>query len=239
MPDRTEVIAGDCTVEFEGEDTRHERGHVVTVVKPDGTVLVHDADGYRPVAWLTRPESVTVERAPMRVAARDGGKRLRVRVHRPHGRASYPASEAGEPVGECRCGGTLVRAGGVACAACGDRYGVPRDAAVLDDHCDCGLPRFRVDRGAAFEVCLDRECESMDAAVRERFDREWPCPECGGDLLVLRRGGLVAGCENYPDCDTGFAVPSGTVAGECGCGLPVFETASRERCLDASCDRSG
>jgi len=82
------------------------------------------------------------------------------------------------------------------------------------------------------------ECESLLAAVEARFDREWDCPECGGALEVLRRGGLIAGCENYPDCETGFAVPDGTLVGECDCGLPVFETASGRRCLDSGCDRS-
>ncbi|MEF8883041.1 MAG: hypothetical protein V5A34_11025, partial [Halapricum sp.] len=52
---------------------------------------------------------------------------------------------------------------------------------------------------------------------------------------VLRRGGLLAGCEHYPDCDTGFAFPAGTVVGECDCGLPLFETSTGQRCLDATC----
>ena len=96
-----------------------------------------------------------------------------------------------------------------------------------------------VERGLAFNVCLDWACESLDEAVREAFDREWACPEpdCDGDLRILRRGGLIAGCEHYPDCDTGFAVPAGVVDGECGCGLPTFETRSGTRCLDATCDQ--
>ena len=44
-------------------------------------------------------------------------------------------------------------------------------------------------------------------------------------------------CENYPDCETGFAVPDGTLVDDCDCGLPVFETASGRRCLDSGCDR--
>ena len=96
---------------------------------------------------------------------------------------------------------------------------------------------MRVERGSAFEVCLDRSCESLDERVRAAHDREWDCPDCGADLRILRRGGLIAGCERYPDCETGFAIPAGTVVDGCDCGLPVFETASGRRCLDAGCQR--
>lgn len=234
--DDVQVIAGDSTVEFaDGADDRVERGQVVTVVKPDKTVLVHDADGYRPAAWLTRADAVAVERDPPTVEAIDGDRRLRVEVHETHGRAAYPASPAGEPVGACRCGGPLVRAGDVTCLDCGDHYGVPRDGEILAERCECGLPRFRIDRGATVEVCIDRTCESLDEAVRERFDRAWDCPACGADLLILRRGGLIAGCERYPDCETGFVVPGGLVVDDCACGLPVFATDGGRRCLDAAC----
>jgi DNA topoisomerase I len=96
---------------------------------------------------------------------------------------------------------------------------------------------MRVERGLAFNVCLDRQCESLDEAVREAFDREWDCPEpdCDSDLRILCRGGLIAGCEHYPDCETGFAMPTGVVDGQCSCGLPTFETATGTRCLDATC----
>lgn len=237
----THLVAGECTTEFEGRRDHVQRGHVVVLVKPDNTVLVHDADGYQPVAWLTRPESLTVESEPTTIAARDGEERLRVTVHDAHLDGRYPVSDAGVPVGRCPdCDGTLVRTGGaVACVGCDDRHGLPAGATVLDDTCPgCGLPRMRAARGAAFELCVDRSCESLDDRVRERFDREWSCPDCGGDLRVLRRGGLVAGCERYPDCETGFAVPQGVVTDECPCGLPVFETAGGERCLDATCGRS-
>ncbi|MFB6301383.1 MAG: hypothetical protein ABEH78_00760, partial [Haloferacaceae archaeon] len=48
------VLAGECTVRFEGSRERTQRGHVIVVIKPDRTTLVHDADGYQPAAWLTR-----------------------------------------------------------------------------------------------------------------------------------------------------------------------------------------
>ena len=249
----TRVVAGDCTVEFTGggSSDRLERGRVVAVVKPDRTVLVHDADGYQPAAWLTRPETVFVERDPLVVTATDGDQRLRLTVHESTLDAEVPVSQAGVPVGVCPdCAGAsggdgdgdydsvLVRArGAVHCAGCGERYGLPAGATVLDSTCECGLPLCRATRGAEFEVCIDRTCESLDDRVKEAFDRAWSCPDCGDDLRILRRGGLVAGCASYPDCETGFAVPNGLAVGTCGCGLPTFETAGGERCLDAACDR--
>jgi len=257
----TRVVAGDCTVEFTGAGStdRLERGRVVAVVKPDRTVLVHDADGYQPAAWLTRPETTFVERDPLAVTATDGDRRLRLTVHEATLDAEVPTSHAGAPVGTCPdCSdadgdpdgpdangavpsggaGVLVRArGAVHCTDCGERYGLPAGATVLDSTCECGLPTCRVTRGAEFEVCIDRECESLDDRVREAFDRAWACPDCGEDLRILRRGGLIAGCAAYPDCETGFAVPNGLAIGTCDCGLPTFETAGGERCLDAACDR--
>ncbi|WP_254536765.1 endonuclease NucS domain-containing protein [Halomarina litorea] len=250
MSDSMRVVAGECTTEFTGSRERAQRGHVVCLCKPDNTVLVHDVDGYQPVAWLTRPESLSVGGDPLVVEARDGDQHLRVTVHREHGMASYPASVAGVPVGTCpECagagtaperGGTLVRSrGAVECLDCGARHGIPTDATVLDSTCeDCGLPTMRVERGAAFEVCLDRSCESLDDAVAEAFDRAWDCPDCGSSLRILRRGGLIAGCDAYPDCETAFAVPEGVVAGTCDCGLPALRTSRGVRCLDSACEAS-
>ena len=237
MPTRT--ICGDCIVRTDGARDRHLRGHVLVVVKPDNTVLVHDSEGYQPVAWLTRPEELSLTRDPLWLVAIDGDETLRVEATDDEGVmvAEHSVSEAGVPVGDCRCGGPLVRTGGaVACLECYDRYPLPGGASVLETTCDCGLPEFRVDRGETFELCLDYDCGSLIDAVRDRFDREWDCPACDGDLEILQRGGLLAGCEHYPDCETGFAIPDGTVVGECDCGLPRFETGSGERCLDTSCE---
>jgi len=244
IDDAIRVLAGDCTVIAEADDRQEYRGRVTTIVKPDNTVLVHDSDGYQPVAWLTRADSVSSDRRDgFTLVAKKDTQTLRIAAHEQDGFAHYPSSAAGTPVGTCPdCGGALVRSNDVHCVGCGDRYGMPADATIRDDQCDCecGLPKMRVERGRAFNVCLDRNCESLDAAVTEAFDREWACPEpdCDGDLRILRRGGLIAGCEHYPDCDTGFAVPAGVVDGECGCGLPTFETASGIRCLDATCERA-
>ena len=236
MPTRT--IAGDCIVRFDGSRDRHLRGRVLVVVKPDNTVLVHDADGYQPVAWLTRPEELSLTHDPLWLVAVDGDETLRVEAAEDEVVVTdHAVGEAGVPVGHCRCGGPLVRTGGaVVCLTCEDRYPLPGGAAVLEATCECGLPQFRVDRGGTFDLCLDYDCGSLVEAVRERFGGEWDCPNCDGDLEILQRGGLLAGCERYPDCETGFAVPDGTVLSECDCGLPRFETGSGDRCLDTGCE---
>jgi len=237
------VFAGDCTVTEDGE--REQRGDVVVLVKPDNTVLVHDRDGYQPAAWLTRPESLTYDGTTdgsFSLTATDGDSRLHIVANEEHGLARYPASNAGTPVGTCPdCDGALVRAqGAVTCRKCDERYGLPAGAAVLDKTCStCGLPLMIAERGRAFTLCIDRECESLDSRVREAFDHEWGCPDCDGDLRIVRNGQLLAGCENYPDCETAFSFPAGVVDGECGCGLPAFDTGNGRRCLDATCERAG
>jgi DNA topoisomerase-1 len=252
---RARVFAGECTTRYErgGEGTatreRTRRGHVVVLVKPDRTVLVHDADGYQPVAWLTRPDSLTIEDEDgdgdgdggFGLTARTGEETLRVVSHAVAGRATYPVSAAGVPVGTCPdCGGSLVRAGGaVACLDCDARYGLPAGATVLDRRCpDCGLPLARVERGEAFEVCVDAGCDALADRVAARFDGRYDCPDCGRALRTVRaRGRTFLGCAGHPDCETTFSIPAGVVVGDCACGLPVFETATGRRCVDPTCDR--
>ena len=241
--DAIRVFAGDCTITEDGE--REQRGDVVVVIKPDDTVLIHDRDGYQPAAWLTRPETLSYEGTSggtFSLTATDGESSLGVVANEEHGLARYPASAAGVPVGDCPdCEGALVRAkGAVTCLDCEVRYGLPAGADVLDRTCrDCGLPTMVAERGRAFTLCIDRECESLDDRVKEAFDREWDCPDCDGDLRIVRNGQLLAGCENYSDCETAFSFPSGTVDGDCECGLPAFDTSGGRRCLDATCGRAG
>jgi DNA topoisomerase-1 len=238
--DSTRLFAGDCTTTFEGTRDRTTRGRVVVLVKPDRTVLVHDADGYQPVAWLTRPDSLSVEEdgSGFGLTARADEQVLRVVSHDLARQATYPVSAAGVPVGHHpETGEPLVRtAGAVVGLDSGVEYPLVAGARVLDETCDdCGLPLMRVERGAVFEVCLDRSCEPLDDAVRERFDGAWSCPDCGSPLRVLRRSGLLAGCDAYPTCETAFSIPAGVVVDTCDCGLPVFETQTGRRCLDSTC----
>lgn len=236
MPDTIEVVAGRCRTVFEGPREQTQHGDALVVVKPDGTVLVHDQTGYQPLAWLTRAGAVTV--TSDRITAQDGDQSLSVTFEEIYARGQYPSSDAGTPVGDCpACDGTLVRSGSdVTCLDCTERYSLPARSTVIDEHCpDCGRPLFQVERGETFEVCLDPACDSLDDRVREVFDRRWGCPDCDGDLRVLRRGGLLLGCEHYPECETGFSFPNGPHVGDCDCGLPRFETPSGEQCLDREC----
>ncbi|SDJ68138.1 DNA topoisomerase-1 [Halovenus aranensis] len=49
----------------------------------------------------------------------------------------------------------------------------------------------------------------FEESQHEEFNGVWNCPNCDGSLRVLRRGGLLLGCENYPACETGFSLPAG------------------------------
>jgi len=236
------LYAGDATVVEDAADRREFRGRVVVLAKPDGTVLVHDQDGYQPVAWLTRADAVTVtdDADAVRVTAHDerADDWLRVVGHDARLSGRYPVSAAGDPVGDCPdCDGALVDAGGaVACVHCDAAHGYPDDATLYGASCDCGLPRMRVERGAAIDCCVDRDCERLDDHVRDHLDRAFDCPDCDGDLVVQRERGLFLACEHRPDCDTAFYVPSGVHDDTCPCGLPAFAVANGRRCLDATCD---
>jgi DNA topoisomerase-1 len=251
------LYAGDATVVEDATDRHEYRGRVVVLAKPDGTVLVHDDAGYQPVAWLTRADAVTVtdDENGLRVTAHDerADDWLRVTGHDAHDRnargredaaaqgalsGQYPVSVAGEPVGDCpACDGALVDTGGaVACVHCDEAHGYPDDATLHGARCDCGLPRMRVERGAAIDCCVDRDCERLDDHVRDHLDHAFDCPTCDGDLVVQRERGLFLACEHRPGCDTAYYVPSGIHDGTCDCGLPTFAVASGRRCLDATCD---
>ena len=236
MQDAIRAFAGRSTVTHDAEETTEQEGEVVVLVKPDNTVLVHDASGYRPAGWLTRADSVRLSRQDghLQLEARKDDESLSVTATDTDA-AVYPVSPVGRPVGTCAaCSGTMVRAAGeVSCLDCGDSYRLPRDARVTDEACaECGLPTISVTRGAEFEVCLDRDCESIDEAVIERFDGEWTCPTCGRPLEVDRERTLLARC---PNCEDRYSIPNGVVAGTCECGRPRFETDRGDRCLDPDC----
>jgi len=236
------VFAGDCTTTFEGSDDQTQRGRVVVIIKPDRTVLVHDTDGYQPVAWLTRSDSITVESdvGGFGITARAGEQVLRIIGHEVTGHAEYPVTEAGIPVGRHpKSGESLIQTGNMITVINSDiKYPLPKGATVQDECCEsCGLPMIEATAGERFSICLDRECESLDDAVRERFDDEWTCPDCGAPMQIIRRSGrLLAGCSGYPACETAFAIPTGVVVDVCSCGLPIFETSRGQQCLDGTCE---
>lgn len=236
MQDAIRVIAGRCTVRHEADEQSESEGEVVVLVKPDNTVLVHDVTGYRPTGWLTRADSVQLSLAEgaFDLRAQSGEETLHVTGEDP-AVAEFPATAAGPAVGTCPdCGASMVRAAGeVSCLGCGVSYPVPRNATVTDSTCEtCGLPTLSLTRGTDLEVCLDRECEPLDAAVRANFAGEWQCPTCGSTLEIARARTLGAQC---PTCETHFPIPDGHVAGTCNCGLPWFETEHGGRCLDPEC----
>lgn len=237
------LVVGDCHIETTGATDRDRRGQVVVVVKPDNTVLVHDVVGYKPVAWLTRADSVSEDGEGRVITAVDGDHWLRIAIEQPVIDRRLPGSPAGRPIDACpRCGGDLVLAREeIHCVGCRDRYGLPAGATVVEDRCGCGLPRMRVDRGETFEICIDRECEPLDERIADRFDGVWSCPDaaCDGTLRVIRRGGLLVGCDRYPDCERAFRFPEGVLDGHCGCGLPRFAKGGESRCLDATCRSAG
>ncbi|ERG95977.1 topoisomerase DNA-binding C4 zinc finger domain-containing protein [Haloquadratum walsbyi] len=245
MSETIRVFAGDCTITFESANDQTERGRVIVIIKPDRTVLVHDTDGYQPVAWLTRSDSITVEcdAGGFGITARAGEQVLRIIGHEVTGRAEYPATEAGTPVGtHPKTGESLVQTSDIIFGTDSDiKYPLPTGATVQDESCEtCGLPMIEVTAGERFRICLDRNCESLDDAVRERFEDEWTCPDCGSPMQIIRRRGrLLVGCSGYPTCESAFAIPTGVVVDTCPCGLPVFKTSQGQRCLDGTCELLG
>lgn len=233
------MFAGDSEVSYESNaETVTQRGVVVTLVKPDGTVLVHDADGYQPAAWLTRADTVQFSRDGRRATllAGSGDARLRVETSDLLGSVHYAVSPAGPALGACPdCGGSLVRDGArVVCTGCLAAHRVPREATVLEEACPvCGWPRMTLVRGVEVTVCVDRDCEPIADAVAAAVD--WRCPDCGDPLDVRYDRGLRAACEA---CGHRFPVPAAPVAGTCDCGLPRFGPPA-DRCLNPSCRVDG
>lgn len=167
MTDRMRVYAGECTTEYEGTVDRTARGHAVALIKPDDTVLVHDRDGYAPVAWLTHPASLDIDHGDgPRITAVDGDQRLTVRFHETQGSAVYPVSVAGVPIGSTAGdAGEFVRSRDtVVDLTTGRRYPLPPHSTVIDARCNaCGLPSIRVERTENDRSrCLDPTCEHAD-----------------------------------------------------------------------------
>ncbi|MGZ4901740.1 MAG: DEAD/DEAH box helicase [Halobacteriota archaeon] len=147
-------------------------------------------------------------------------------------------NESAITIGHCkRCGGSLRHVDNVIACDCGVVYKLPAGADLTDRKCACGLPKFKL-KLLGIDVCVDRQCENMDAIIAAAFvTRKFTCPRCGGPLTVVRRKGLIVGCERYYDgCKTAFLLPSNaTITGRCTCGLPRLQLKTKARCLDTSC----
>lgn len=238
VPDDIRVFTGDSTVIHTADPDTVQRGTLLTLVKPDNTVLVHDTNGYQPAAWLTRPETVRVTETDAGVQILAGGTetQLTVEVDGIQDHVTSPISPAGPAVGTCPdCDQPLIRSSGsVVCSGCHADWGLPQDATIVESRCPaCRLPQMQVDRGASFTVCIDYGCDPLDVAIRNRFDGVWPCPDCQNLLKVGHQRSLSAACNR---CEYQHTIPTGTVSGECSCGLPRFETANGTRCLNPGCE---
>ena len=133
-PDVLRVLAGDCRVRADGVP---RCGEMVVLSKPDNTVLVHDVDGYQPVAWLTRADSVSytgddgaASPSPLSPVIDPCWSNCGPRT----ASVDIPARGLASPSATVSTARPLVRARGrVSCPGCGSEYGLPDGASVLDE----------------------------------------------------------------------------------------------------------
>ncbi|WP_287582646.1 DEAD/DEAH box helicase [Candidatus Borrarchaeum sp.] len=161
------------------------------------------------------------------------------------------ADTSSKSIGKCKnCGYDLVKKKDeVLCTFCGISYRISKSAKVLpESSCKrCGLPKMRyIYGGYDIICCVDRQCQNPDKIVKEQFEKEkYSCPKCGNPLIFLRRIGLTVGCNKYYDeknpCKTAFVLPTYAVLHDdrCQCGLPLFKSKNKIRCLNPSCEYSG
>jgi DNA topoisomerase-1 len=231
MPETIRVLAGDCTTTFEGDRTRTQRGRVVVVIKPDRTTLVHDADGYQPVAWLTRPDSLTVEAdvaSPTRRADGDSEGQS------PSGRSSGLREEADGDAGfgvVARAGDQVLR---VVCHRDATRAAYPVSEAGAPVGTDPGTDEPLVRAGG--------DVVGVDSDVRYPLPRgatvtDGSCPDCGLPTIRAEAGAafevcLDRSCDPLDDAvadrfDREWTCP------ECGSDLRIIRRGGR---LLAGCD---
>ena len=122
----------------------------------------------------------------------------------------YEAYQASNIVGECSCGGKLVKRSGrygnfVGCTNypdCNVTYSLPRNASVIKKTCEkCGLPMIAAGKGRnRQEMCLDPNC-GKDTTKKHNPEVVGKCPKCGKDLLKRSgRFGDFVGCKGFPKC---------------------------------------
>lgn len=122
----------------------------------------------------------------------------------------YEAYQATNIVGDCNCGGKLVKRNGrygkfVGCTNypdCNVTYSVPRNASIIKKKCEiCGLPMIAAGKGKnRQEMCLDPNC-GKDTTKKYEPKEVGLCPKCGKPLLKRSgRFGEFVGCSNFPRC---------------------------------------
>jgi DNA topoisomerase-1 len=187
------VFAGDCTMEFTGGRDCTRRGRVVILVKPDRTVLVHDATGFQPVAWLTRADSLTVETAA-RGGSSDGPERRGDGQDDPADGRRDDARDEHVPDPPSGGVGIVARSGderlrvvshGPATRA---RYPASAAGVPVGECADCGGTLVR-NGGVA---CLD--CSVEHALPAGATVLECRCDDCGAPLMRVERGTAFVCC---------------------------------------------
>ena len=127
------------------------------------------------------------------------------------GNKLYGAYQASNIIGECSCGGKLVKRKGsygefVGCTNypdCNITYSLPRNAVVIKKTCEkCGLPMILTGKGKKKqEMCLDPTC-GRDMTKKITPEVVGDCPKCGKQLLKRSgRFGEFIGCKGFPKCN--------------------------------------
>ena len=122
----------------------------------------------------------------------------------------YEAYQASNIVGECSCGGKLVKRSGrygdfVGCTNypdCNVTSSLPVNASVIKKTCErCGLPMIVAGKGRnRQEMCLDPNC-GKENVKKHAPEEVGECPQCGKPLLKRSgRFGEFIGCKGFPKC---------------------------------------
>ncbi|MDO5849963.1 MAG: DNA topoisomerase I [Methanobacteriaceae archaeon] len=122
----------------------------------------------------------------------------------------YASSEEADVIGDCACGGKLVKRTSrknktnfVGCSKfpdCRTLYPLPKGANILKKKCPvCGLPMISYGKPRQ-QSCLDPNC-GKQISRRQAPEVVGKCPECGRDLLKRSgRYGEFVGCSGFPNC---------------------------------------
>ena len=122
----------------------------------------------------------------------------------------YGAYQETNVVGECACGGKLIKRHSpryktsfIGCSnfpKCRVTYSLPKGANILKKKCPvCGLPMISYGKPRK-HVCMDPNC-GKEVSRRQAPEVVGKCPECGRDLLKRSgRYGDFIGCSNFPRC---------------------------------------